>query len=105
MGSAGRLGRVAGVSDDLRSLRGRREIIAAYIEVLARPADLLETCLSVAGDSRELGHAVQEEFGLSAIAADAVLSMQVRRFTPNELSKILDELTDVDLRLERISDE
>lgn len=44
---------------------------------------------------------MQEAFGLSEIAAEAILSLQVRRFTPTERRKIQDELTDLDVLLER----
>lgn len=39
---------------------------------------------------------------LSSTAAEAVLALQVRRFTPSERSKIQDEMSDLDLRLEQI---
>jgi DNA gyrase/topoisomerase IV subunit A len=77
----------------------RREIIAAYIQVLDRLGELVEICSAVEGDTDELRSKVQEAFGLSSIATDAVLSMQVRRFTPNEQHKMRDELADLDLWL------
>lgn len=88
------------MDDDRRNALGRREIIAAYLEVLDRLEELVEICASVEGDTDELRIAVQEAFGISPIAADAVLAMQVRRFTPEERHKIQNELADIDRWLE-----
>lgn len=75
----------------------------AYIEVLDRLGELVEICASIDGDTDELRSAVQDAFGLSPMAADAVLAMQVRRFTPKELHKIQNELVDVERWLEDAS--
>ena len=88
------------MDDDRRNALGRREIIAAYLEVLDRLEELVEICASVEGDTDDLRAAVQEAFGISPIAADAVLAMQVRRFTPEERHKIRNELADIDRWLE-----
>ena len=89
------------MSDERQNAMGRREIIAAYIEVLGRLAELVEVCSAVQGDGQELRGAVQRTFGLSPIAAESVIAMQVRRFTPQERQKIRDELADIDQWLER----
>lgn len=91
------------MADDRENQPARREILVAYLEVLDRPAELVEVCSAVDGDAQKLRHAVQEAFGLSPIAADAVLALQVRRFTPNERQKIKDELAGLDLWLARNS--
>lgn len=92
------------MTDDRDNALARREIIGAYIEVLDRLDVLLETCSAVEGDAQELRSSVQEAFGLSPRAADAILSMQVRRFTPNERQRLRAELAEIDLRLEGASD-
>jgi len=88
------------VDDDRRNALGRREIIAAYLQVLDRLEELVEICASVDGDTDDLRIAVQEAYGISPIAADAVLAMQVKRFTPEERRKIRSELADIDRWLE-----
>ncbi|MFD4960411.1 hypothetical protein [Microbacterium sp. NPDC058389] len=88
------------MDDDRRNALGRREIIAAYLEVLDRLEELVEICASVEGDTDELRIALQEAFGISPTAADAVLALQVRRFTPEERRKIRSELADIDQWLE-----
>lgn len=80
----------------------RREILAAYLNVLDRGCELLALCSSVEGDAEQLRDAVQDAFALSPTAAEAVLAPQGRRFTPSERSKIQHELFDLDLRLEQI---
>ena len=92
------------MTDDRQNLRARREIVVAYIEVLGRLGELVDLCSAVGGDTEELRSTVMEEFGISTIAADAVVSMQVRRFTPDERRKLSEELADIDLQLERLTD-
>ena len=92
------------MDDNRRNALARREIIAAYLEVLDRLGELVEICSSVQGDTDELRNAVQQAFGISPIATDAVLALQVRRFTPNERRKILNELADIDRWLEEASE-
>lgn len=90
------------VTDDRRSLLGRREILAAYVVVLDRLGELTDVCAAVTGDADELRIALQESFDLSPSAADAILHIQVRRFTPTERLKIEQELAEVDLSLQQI---
>lgn len=87
------------MADDRENKLALREILMAYLEVLNRLGELVEVCSAVDGDAQKLRRAVQEAFGLSPIAADAVLALQVRRFTPNERQKIKDELAGLDLWL------
>ena len=86
---------------DRENALARREILAAYLKVLDRLEELVEICSTVEGDTDELRSAVQQAFGISPIAADAVLAMQVRRFTPSERHKIWNELADTDRWLQR----
>ncbi|WP_121057525.1 hypothetical protein [Microbacterium telephonicum] len=89
------------MSDDRQNLLARREIVVAHMTVLERLEELVALCSTVAGDPHELRSAVCETFELSPVAADAVLALQVRRFTPYERRRIQDELNDIDLRLRR----
>lgn len=84
------------MSDHLDSLRMRREILIAYVTVLDRANELLHMCAAATGGADQLRLAVEEAFGLSPVAADAVLALQVRRFTPSALEQIRQELVDVD---------
>lgn len=85
--------------DDRRNLLARREIIAAYVKALDRLSELIELC-SVDRETAELRRALQDRFAITAVAADAILTLQVRRFTPSEKQKIRDELAGVDAQLE-----
>ena len=89
------------MDEDRQHALARREILVAYLEVLDRLGELVEICLRVEGDTDELRSAVQQAFGISPIAADAVLAMQARRFTPSERHKLRNELADVDRWLQR----
>ncbi|MDZ8171973.1 hypothetical protein [Microbacterium xanthum] len=86
---------------DRQNALARREIIAAHLKVLDRLEELVEICSTVAGDTSELRSAVQFAFGISPIAADAVLTMQVKRFTPSQRHMIQKELADIDHWLQR----
>lgn len=85
------------MTDERRNQLLRREILAAFVVVLDRLGELTEVCSAVSGDAEELSRAVQETFELSPIAADAILAMQVRRFTPVERQRIQQKLADLDL--------
>lgn len=71
------------------------EILTAYITVLERPAELFQVCAAVSGDITEVRSAVIEAFDVSEVAADAILSMQVKRFTPTSIERIRGELADL----------
>ncbi len=87
------------MTDDRQNLLARREFIAAYVKVLDRLSELIELC-SVDRDTAELRRALQDTFAITEVAADAILMLQVRRFTPSEKQKIRDELADIDAHLE-----
>jgi hypothetical protein len=88
------------MSDHVDSLRMRREVLLAYVTVLERANELLHVCAIATGGAYQLRLAVQEAFGLSPVAADAVLALQVRRFTPSALEQIRQELVDVDRQMD-----
>ncbi|MFK4116201.1 hypothetical protein ACI2K6_16395 [Microbacterium sp. NPDC006705] len=48
---------------------------------------------NASGNVDQVRRAIQDAFGITALAADAVLSMQVRRFTPVERKRMQSELT------------
>lgn len=91
------------MTEDRQNQLAQREMLVAYLEVLDRLGELIEVCSAVEGDYEELRRAVQEAFALSPTAAEVVLSLQVRRFTPNERQKIRDALAELDLWLEQNS--
>ena len=56
-------------------------------------------CAAVSGDADEARSAVAAAFGVSDVAADAILALQVRRFTPRSIEQMRNELADYDRRL------
>lgn len=87
------------MTEDRQNLLLRREILLAYVKVLERPHELFDVCAAVSGDGDDLRAAVGDAFELDPIAADAVLALQVRRFTPRGRKLLQDELADLDLRI------
>lgn len=87
------------MTEDRRNLLERREILLAYVTVLEQTDRLFEICASTAGDIDDLRSAVADAFGLSTIAAEAVVHLQVRRFTPRVREQLREELADLDRRL------
>lgn len=77
----------------------RRDILLGYIAVLDQPGKLIDVCAAVSGDVDDVRLAVEQAFDLGPVAADAVLSMQIRRFTPRERHRIVDELAELDAQL------
>lgn len=87
------------MDDDRRNLLARREILAGYVVALERTDELLRVCASVSGDNTDARDAVVAAFDVSEIVADAILGLQVRRFTPAALTGIREQLADIDQRL------
>ena len=83
------------MTGDREHALARCDILSAYIAVMDQPEKLLATCATASGDANEVRRAVEEAFNLTALAADAVLSMQIRRFTPRERERIEDELEEL----------
>ena len=87
------------MTEDRANLQIRREILAAYVKVLETPEELLRVCGDAPGDTAAAVAAVAEAFEVSDIAAQAILDLQVRRFTPESFVQIRAELADVERRL------
>lgn len=64
---------------------------------------MLRVCAGVDGHVMASRSAIAEAFGISEIAADPILHLQVRRFTPAGMEGTRRELDDVD-RLLRSND-
>lgn len=82
----------------------RREIVAAYVAVLARVDEFVRICSTVEGGRDEVRAAVQDAFGLTEVAAEAVLTMQMHRLSPSERQQTRDELATLDAHVERVGD-
>lgn len=87
------------MDEDRGNLQALREILSAYVRVLERPEELLRVCAESPGDTAAAVAAVAEAFEVSDIAAQAILDLQVRRFTPESFVQIRAELADVERRL------
>lgn len=84
------------MNGDRQNLLMRREILEAYVAVLTRSDELLRVCSASSGDETDVKSAVVDAFNVSEVAADAILALQVRRFTPAVLKQIQLELADVE---------
>lgn len=78
------------------NLRDRRDIVSAYLSAARQPAALLQVCARVAGDSDDAISAIAEAFEVGNLAAQAILEMRVRQFTPSEIKKTEDELAAIE---------
>ena len=85
--------------DDLRDLQMHRSILRAYVRVLERTDELLALCAATTGDATATRAAIERAFGIGPVEADAVLGMQVRRFTPAAAEMIRRELADADRQI------
>ena len=77
----------------------RMEILNAYIKAIENAEELLRVCAHVEGDMTAARSAVASAFDVSDVAADAILTMQVRRFTPHAIKQLRDQLADDERRL------
>lgn len=82
--------------DDRENALARRHIIVAMLHAVEHQAELLHACATVDGDFASANAAIRKAFDVDAVQADAILSMQVRRFTPEAIQQMRGELSDVD---------
>ena len=68
------------------------EIVNAYIRALQNPEKLFRVCANVWGGRDDERAAVAAEFEVSDVVADAILDLQVRRFTPRSIEQMRNEL-------------
>ncbi|QHC69358.1 hypothetical protein [Rathayibacter sp. VKM Ac-2801] len=85
--------------DERQNLETRTEIVSAYITAIENAEKLFRTCANVSGGPDDERAAVAAEFEVSDVVADAILDLQVRRFTPRSVEQMRNELADYDRRL------
>ncbi|MBA4022807.1 MAG: hypothetical protein C0482_10635 [Gordonia sp.] len=84
----------SGRNDPRAQAANRIEILSALVSALERPQELLSAVAGTA-DHQQARTAVIDLLGVSDTGADAVLSMQVRRFGSAEVDKIRRELAEL----------
>ncbi|MBO0984994.1 hypothetical protein [Rathayibacter sp. SD072] len=85
--------------DERQNLMTRTEIVNAYIRAVEDPEKLFRVCANVSGDRDDERAAVAAAFEVSDVVADAILDLQVRRFTPRSIEQMRNELANYNLRL------
>jgi len=76
-----------------------REILSATVYAAEHMSEVLHLSASVEGDDSALRSALITEFGFSNVGADAVLGMQVRRFTPHAIARMRSQLAEIEQSL------
>jgi DNA gyrase/topoisomerase IV subunit A len=82
-----------------QNLETLTEILSAYIRAIENPEKLFQVCAKVSGDGDDERAAVAAAFDVSDVVANAILDLQVRRFTPRSIEQMRDELARYDRRL------
>jgi hypothetical protein len=85
--------------EERHNLVMRTEIVSAYIRAVENPEKLFRVCANVSGGRDDERAAVAAEFEVSDVVADAILDLQVRRFTPRSIEQMRNEPADYDRRL------
>ncbi|MFJ6094786.1 hypothetical protein [Williamsia muralis] len=82
-------------SDDARSQHDQRvELLTAIAAALDRPHDVVDVCMQ-RGDEEAMRTALMDLLGVTALGADAVVSMQLRRFRRDSAEGIRRELAEL----------
>jgi DNA gyrase/topoisomerase IV subunit A len=84
------------MGDDLRNARLQREVVAAELYAAEHATDVLEMCANVGGDDSTLTTVLMAAFDFTEVQAEAVQSMQVRRFTPLGIERLRSRLAELD---------
>jgi DNA gyrase/topoisomerase IV subunit A len=90
------------MEQELRNLNLRREIVAAYIVAIEHREDLFRLVEGAPDDIDATTRVISEAFGVSDIAARAIQDLQVRRFTPQSIAQMREELVALDQHLARL---
>lgn len=85
--------------DDAQNLLGRRWVVAVMLMAAEQGDKVFEVCSTTSGEEGDLNRALCEAFDISAMAAEVILSMPARRFTPLSIDRLRAELAEVDQRL------
>lgn len=86
--------------DDVDPMRSRLEILGALAVACDRRAQVL-TIVETAVSDEAAAAALVERLGITPLGADAVLSMQVRRFTPEAREEIRRERDEIRASMRR----
>ncbi|MCI0155727.1 hypothetical protein KNO15_03325 [Leifsonia shinshuensis] len=87
------------MDDAVRNARLHRPVVEAMLFAAQHRTDLLELCAAVEGDDSSLRDAIMTTFGFDEVQADAILAMQVRRFTPRAIERYRALLAELDERI------
>ncbi|MCJ1688549.1 hypothetical protein [Rathayibacter sp. VKM Ac-2927] len=68
------------------------EILNAYIRAIENPEKLFRVCANVSGGRDDERAAVAAAFEVNDVVANAILDIQVRRFTPRSIEQMRNEL-------------
>jgi DNA gyrase/topoisomerase IV subunit A len=91
------------LNDELRNLRLRREFVSAYVVAVERRDELLRICANAPGGIDDVVRAVSRAFDVTEPAAQGILDLQIRRFTPQGAAMMQEELASIDLRIRSLS--
>lgn len=94
-----------GVMTEKQNLQGRRWLLGITLMAAEQASRVLEVCASVEGDDAALNRALCEEFDISSIDAEVVLSLQVRRFTPASIARMRSELAEMERRIALVGEQ
>ncbi|PPH01507.1 hypothetical protein C5C44_14155 [Rathayibacter sp. AY1F6] len=78
--------------EERQNLLTRTEILNACIRAIENPEKLFRVCGNVSGGRDDERAAVAAAFEVSDMVANAILDLQVRRFTPRSIEQMRDEL-------------
>ncbi len=87
------------MDDEVRNARFHRPVVVAMLFAAENSADILQLCAAAEDDDSSLREAIMTAYGFDEVQADAILAMQVRRFTPRAIEQYRELLADLDERI------
>lgn len=78
----------------------RRHMLAAYVFVMDHREKVLDLLAKTDGDEAAVEAALSEAFGFDKVQILGVLTLQLRRFTPEQVARARAELVEVERQLE-----
>ncbi|PPH16173.1 MULTISPECIES: hypothetical protein [unclassified Rathayibacter] len=89
--------------EERHNLVALTEILNGYIRAIENPEKLFQVCANVSGGRDNERAAVAAAFEVSDVVANAILDLQVRRFTPRSIEQMRNELADYNRRLAELN--
>jgi hypothetical protein len=88
--------------EELRNLVGRQQMISAMLFATENAARVIEICSAPPPADGDTVRALADACGLTDFQAEVILTMPVRRFSPDSVARMRDDLREVEISIDQL---